>query len=87
MKKFNYKNKREYLNKTRNAEKKSNESSTSSSLAAKKNLGNNWKNYEEDNDDDDGVASNLNEINAAAENFNFDELLESSSWFKKKKNP
>ena len=79
MKKFNHKNKREYLNKTRNTEKKSNEPS---SLSAKKNLGSNWKNYEEVDDDDD-VASNLNKINAETENFNFDELLESSSEFKK----
>ncbi len=73
MKKFNYKNKREYLSKNRNVTgadaKKANDS------ASRKNLGSNWKNYEED-------TLNLSDRETTtSDNLNFDELLESSSKF------
>jgi hypothetical protein len=73
MKKFNYKNKREYLSKNRNSTgadaKKSNDSSS------RKNLGSNWKNYEEE------TLTNLSDRETTSDNLNFDELLESSSRF------
>ena len=72
MKKFGYKNKREYLSKNRNVTgadaKKSNDSSS------RKNLGSNWKNYEED-------TLTLSDRETQSDNVNFDALLESSSKF------
>ena len=73
MKKFNYKNKREYLSKNRNVTGA--DAKKASDSASRKNLGSNWKNYEED-------TLNLSDRETtASDNLNFDELLESSSKF------
>ena len=68
MKKFNFKNKREYLNK-----KKSSDAAgrgDSGARQVKSTLESNWKNYEEDANQ---------EQNEATEELNFNELLEDSS--------
>ena len=67
MKKFNFKNKREYLSKKRSSDAESKKSTTAS---FKNNLESNWKNYEEDH---------LLQEKSITTDSNFNALLENSS--------
>ena len=67
MKKFNFKNKREYLNKNRGS---NNDSAKKSVDTPKNKLESNWKNYEEDD---------LLQEKSINTDSNFNALLESSS--------